>query len=40
MEQLRAKGLVSEDSEEEKLDKAEEEVAEDAAMQDEPAEGF
>ena len=40
MEQLRAKGLVSEDSEEEKWDKAEDEAAEDAAMQDEPAEGF
>jgi DNA-directed RNA polymerase subunit alpha len=40
MGQLRAKGLLSEDSEEEKWGKAEDEPAEDAAMQDEPAEGF
>jgi len=40
MGQLRAKGLISEDSEEEKWNKAEDEAAEDAAMQDEPAEGF
>lgn len=38
--QLREKGLLSEDSEEEKWDKAEDEAAGDAATQDEPAEGF
>jgi DNA-directed RNA polymerase subunit alpha len=40
MGQLRAKGLISEDSEEEKWNKAEDEAVEDSSMQDEPAEGF
>jgi DNA-directed RNA polymerase subunit alpha len=40
MGQLRAKGLISEDSEEEKWNKAEDEAVEDSSWQDEPAEGF
>ena len=40
MGQLRAKGLISEDSEEGKWNKAEDEAAGDVAMQDEPSEGL
>jgi DNA-directed RNA polymerase subunit alpha len=40
MGRLRAKGLLSEDGEEEKWKKAEDEASEDAPMQDELAEGF
>jgi len=40
MGQLRAKGLLSEDSEEEKWNKAEDDASEDATMQDEPSESF
>lgn len=40
MGQLRAKGLISEDSEEDRWNKADDEATEDMAIQDEPAEGF